>query len=78
MNVNLYIEDSLSSELDQYIKATKKSRNAIIREAVREWLAKHASQQWPSSVSKYKGIQTMPVFESYRSDLISPKEDPFA
>ena len=41
MNINIYIEDSLGNYLNQYAKQIGKSRNALIREAVKEWVAHH-------------------------------------
>lgn len=78
MNINIYIEDSLGNYLNQYAKQNGKSRNALIREAVKEWVAHHGTKQWPVSVLNFSGVKDMPAFESYRDELLSPKEDPFA
>ena len=38
MNINIYLEDSLADSLNHYVKETGQSRNAIIREAVQEYI----------------------------------------
>ncbi|OGV28234.1 MAG: hypothetical protein A3F18_06065 [Legionellales bacterium RIFCSPHIGHO2_12_FULL_37_14] len=78
MNINIYMEDSLGKYLNQLTKQFGKSRNAIIREAIKEWIENHGIKKWPSSVVKFKGIESVPTFESYRNDVLPPKEDPFA
>ena len=78
MNINIYIEDSLGNYPNQYAKQTGKSRNALIREAVKEWIVHHGMKQWPVSVLKFSGVKEIPAFESYRDELLPPKEDPLA
>ena len=78
MNINIYLEDSLGKQLNQYTKLIGKSRNAIIREAVKEWINLHGVKEWPSSILKFKGIDDTVSFESHRNDLLPPKEDPLA
>ncbi len=77
MNINIYLEDSLGKKIRENAEALGKTRNAIVREALKEWLQHHSVNQWPSSIEKFKGIPDFPDFESYRDELISPKEDPF-
>lgn len=78
MNVNVYLEDALARQVMQYAKVLKKPRNMIIREAVKEWVIHHETKQWPKSILEFKGIKNIPAFESTRSELLPPKEDPFA
>ena len=78
MNINIYIEDSLGNYLNQYARQIGKSRNALIREAVKEWVAHHGIKQWPDSVLKFSGIGKIPAFELYRDELLPPKENPLA
>jgi hypothetical protein len=76
MNINIYLEDKLAKSLNQCVKKLHKSRNAIIREAVSEWIAHHETKKWPSSIIKFKGIPKIVPFESFRQDLLPPDEDP--
>jgi hypothetical protein len=77
MNINIYLEDTLAQSLNYFVKETGQSRNAIIREAVKEYIIAHQEQKWPDSVLKYKGTKGITPFESHRDDLLPPKEDPF-
>lgn len=78
MNVNIYLEDKLAQELNQYAKEMGETRNALIRAAIREWLAAHRTHQWPHAVQSFEGVKNFPEFESYREELQEPKEDPFS
>lgn len=78
MNINIYFEDSLGKNLNQYAKQLGKTRNAIVREAVKEWLDHHQTAKWPRSILKFSAIDDLPSFESHRIDLATPNEDPLA
>lgn len=78
MNINIYIETTLAKELKNASKDTGKTRNAIIREAIKDWIEHHQVKQWPKSILKFKGITGIKSFESSREDLLPPPEDPFA
>lgn len=78
MNINVYFEDSIGKNLNQYAKKLGKTRNAIVREAVKEWIDHHQSTKWPNSILKFSGVKDFPSFESHRTDLTPPKEDPLA
>lgn len=75
MNINVYLEDTLAKSLDYCAKKTGASRNAIIREAVREWIIHHEVKQWPKSVLDFKGYADVPSFESFRDDLLPPDDE---
>ncbi len=77
MNINIYLEDSLAKSLNSHVKETGQSRNAIIREAVKDYIISHQVTKWPDSVLKYKGTKNIESFESHRDELTPPKEDPF-
>jgi hypothetical protein len=52
----------------------------LIRKALREWLDKKTlgSPGWPSLILEWQGIPDMPPFESYRDELLPPREDAFS
>lgn len=79
MNINIYIENNLGEQLREFAKTLHKTRNAIIREAIQEWLQHHKTHEWPPCIQNFKGIsgQKTPRFESYRDELTEPKDDPF-
>lgn len=76
MNIHVYLEDALGQQVNYLAKTTGKSRNSIIREAVKEWLVCHEEKVWPSSILNYAGISDFPEFEKTRAELLPPTEDP--
>lgn len=78
MNINIYLEDSIAKSLNQTVKQMGVTRNAIIREAIKEWIEHHGTKKWPASILHYQGIQGAPAFESLREELLPPSEDPLA
>jgi len=77
VNINIYLENNLGDQIKAQAKTLGKSRNAIIREAIREWLMHHKARKWSPIVRNFKGVPEFTRFESYRSELTEPKEDPF-
>ena len=77
MNFNIYIEDKLGKQLKQATESTGKSKNALIREALKEWFQHHLITQWPETVLQHRGIENFQPFESHRSELQIPTDDPF-
>ena len=77
MNINIYLEDSLGHDLNVRAKQIGKSRNAIIREAIKEWVKSHRSDRWPRTILNFSGIHDAVTFESYRKDLLASDKDPF-
>lgn len=76
MNLNVYLEDALASELNEYAKSAGHSRNAVIREAVKEYIVQHKVKVWTNTILQYEGIPDAVPFESYRDDLLPPDESP--
>jgi len=76
MNINIYLEEELGRRITQQAEVLGKSRNAIVREALKEWLAHHKSQRWPASIRKFTGDAEFPEFESHRQELNQPEDDP--
>jgi hypothetical protein len=77
VNFNLYLDDRTATELDRTAKELGETRSGLIRKAVREWLDKKAlgSPGWPPLILEWKGDPDMPRFESYRDDLLPPRDD---
>jgi predicted transcriptional regulator len=78
MNLNIYLEDTLAKQLTEQAAEREESRNALIREAIREWLERHQSKKWSHAIRAFRAVPEMPPFEDYRSELKEPKEDPFS
>ncbi len=79
MNINIYVENNLGQQLQEFAKTLHKSRNAIIREALQEWVAHHKALEWPPCILNFNGLKESktPRFESTRRELTEPKDDPF-
>lgn len=59
-------------------KKVGESRNALIRQAVSEWLKRRGKPQWPAELLAFKGMADIALFEASRDRLKPPAEDPLA
>lgn len=75
MAFHVYIEPELEMKLDAFCKKTGKKRNTLVREALREFLDKRVSQDWPESVLKFKPDISLPPFEACRDELPAQRDD---
>ncbi len=76
MNFNLYINDALGEKVTALGTILHKSRNAIITEAILEYLKNH--QSWSDKFLDFKGINTLEPFENSRDELLfEPEKDLF-
>lgn len=79
MNVNVYLENGLAHQVSHLAKQLHKSRNAVIREALQEWVQRFQGKQWPVSILDFKGVKgDFTAFEDYRKELLTTIEDPLA
>jgi predicted transcriptional regulator len=78
MNFNVYLDDETGQKLAHVAEQSGETRNALIRQAVSEWLNRHGKPQWPDEVLAFKGMADMPLFEASRSSLTPPPADPLA
>lgn len=78
MHFNVYFDDVTGQRLTAVAQQAGESRNALIRQAVSEWLTRHAQPQWPDAVMDFKGLAGMPPFEAGRGRLTPPADDPLA
>ena len=75
MNFNIYLEDELGQKLEEIAQNTGQSRNALIREAVREILRKYNQMQWSEEILNFEGFpEDSIIFESYRDELSPPSQ----
>jgi hypothetical protein len=77
MTFSIYLDDKLTKRLNRVAIESGKARNALIREALEEWLARSRPKKWPEAVLTFKGIRGVPRFEETRKTLNPPRE-PFA
>ena len=80
MNFNLYLDDQTAKELDLTASELGETRSGLIRKALREWLDKktRGNPGWPSLILEWQGEPDMPPFESYRGELLPPRDDAFS
>jgi len=78
MNFNIYLDDETGQQLIHAAELAGENRNALIRRAVSEWLARHGKPPWPDEVMSFQGMAEMPRFEASRNRLKPPADDPLA
>ena len=76
MNFNIYLDDETGQQLNMVAKKVGESRNALVRQAVSEWLKRQGKPQWPAELLAFKGLADMPQFEASRDSLKPPVSDP--
>ena len=74
MTFSIYLDEKLSKRLNRVVSESGKARNALIREALEEWLAKSQPKRWPEVVLAFKGVRGAPSFENTRKTLKPPRE----
>ncbi len=78
MHFNIYLDDETGQQLTAAAKELGENRNAVIRQAVQDWLRRQGRPQWPAAVLSHTGYPGMPPFEARRDQLVAPAVDPFA
>lgn len=78
MNFNVYLDERTAQRLALYAKRRRMTRNAIIREAVADWIGRNGESKWPERVMAARGEPKFAPFESHRDELKSATDDPFA
>lgn len=78
MHFNVYIDDQTGQQLNAAARQQGQTRNALIRAAVRDWLARQTQPKWPDEVLDFQGMADMPPFETGREQLKPPTIDPLA
>lgn len=78
VNFNIYLDDETVEQLNLEAKKAGETRNALVRQAVSEWLKHRGRPQWPSEVLAFQGLADAEPFESGRDQLLPPLTDPLA
>lgn len=77
MNFSIHIDDRVASQLVFLSKKTKKTRNALINQAIRFFLETQNKSEWPKAVRELAGSDhLLTPFENHRQELAPLKEDP--
>jgi hypothetical protein len=80
MNFNLYLDDRTAREVDRTATELGETRSGLIRKALREWLDKKAlgCPAWPPQILQWTGAPNTSPFETWRDELLAPREDAFS
>ncbi|HUY27522.1 MAG TPA: ribbon-helix-helix protein, CopG family [Candidatus Binataceae bacterium] len=73
MNFSVHLGDELVERLNRTAGQTGKKRNALIREAVGEWLSRHQPAEWPAEIVRFRGLRGLKRFEEDRKKLKPPR-----
>jgi len=73
MNFSVHLNDELVERLNQTARESGRARNALIREAIAEWLGRRQPSKWPAEVMNFRGIKGLKRFEDNRKQLKPPR-----
>lgn len=73
MNFSVHLNDNLVERLNRTARETGKPRNALIREAVAQWLVRRQPGKWPAEVMNFRAIRGIKRFEEDRKKLRPPR-----
>ncbi|MHB8382259.1 MAG: ribbon-helix-helix domain-containing protein [Candidatus Binataceae bacterium] len=76
MNFSVHLNDEMVERLNETAKRSGKTRNALIREAIAQWLAHRKDSQWPAEIANFHGTRGLKRFEEDRKSL-KPPRSPF-
>lgn len=76
MHFNIYLDDTTVQRLNAMAQQMGESRNALIRQAISQWLGQQAQTGWPDAVLDFKGLSDMSSLEASRDQLLLPADDP--
>lgn len=66
MNFSIHIDDRVAEALAKEVRRTGKTRNALISEAVRQYLERSRPSEWPRELLDAEPIKGLEPFESFR------------
>lgn len=78
MSFHVYLEPDLQAKVEAYCKKTGRKRNAVVREALRQYVENHLAVEWPKEVFQFKPDRNMTRFESLRDDLLPVRDEIFS
>jgi predicted transcriptional regulator len=74
------MDEETRRAIESLARKSGKTRNALINEAVREFVRNRAVREWPENVKawltsgKRRNTVSLPPFESYRTELAEQRE----
>lgn len=77
MSFHVYLEPDLEVKLASLCKKTGKKRNAIVREALREYVDQHLNSAWPKGFFDFLPDPNLVPFENARMEDLIERGDIF-
>lgn len=78
MNFSIHLDDPLAHALNDMARQSGKTRNALIREAIRAFVGHFTRSKWPKTIKALAGADpTLEPFEDLRRELSPLTKDPF-
>jgi predicted transcriptional regulator len=80
MPFSVHMDDATRRALESLARKSGKTRNALINEAVRDFVRSRGGREWPENVRAWlnagskRVVAAMPPFEFYRSELAEQGE----
>ena len=66
MNFSIHLDDRLAAALKREAARSKRPRNALVTEAIRQWLDKQRRSTWPDELRDFEAFTDLEPFESHR------------
>jgi len=77
MDVLLHLNNELSSRVKSIAKYNGKSIDTFILKVLENYVSNIESKTWKQEIIDFQGFPNLIPFESYRNELLEPKDDPF-
>jgi len=79
MHFNIYLDDETGAQLKRLATRLGTTRNALIREAMRDFVSRKGRRQWSDRVLRFTPDPAMAPFESLREETeAEATRDPLA
>jgi len=69
LSFSIHLEDEIFRQVEAAVRQSGKTLDALIEQALREWLEDRKPRAWPAKVMVFKGIKTATRLESTRLEL---------
>lgn len=67
MNFSIHLEERLAAGLKRQASRSGRTRNALINEAVRQYLERAQRDEWPKELHDFAPFDDLKPFESHRA-----------
>lgn len=67
MNFSIHLDDRLAAALKREAARVRRPRNALVAEAVRQWLDRARRNTWPPELTDFEPFTDLEPFERHRA-----------